>query len=52
MLDETTSGLDLDTEKLIISELKELKKYLTIIIVSHRTETLECCDKILDLEKI
>ena len=52
MLDETTSGLDLETEKLIIEELKELKKYLTIIIVSHRTETLEYCDKILDIENI
>ena len=51
MLDETTSGLDLDTEKSIIKELVELKKYLTIIIVSHRTETLNYCDQVLDLEK-
>lgn len=52
MLDETTSGLDLETEKLIIDELTELKKYLTIILVSHRTETLEYCDKILNVEDI
>ena len=36
MLDETTSGLDLETEKLIIDELTELKKYLTIILVFHQ----------------
>tara|TARA_B100001093_G_scaffold125521_1_gene118079 strand:- start:1598 stop:3292 length:1695 start_codon:yes stop_codon:yes gene_type:complete len=52
MLDETTSGLDLETEKLIIDELTELKKYLTIILVSHRTETLKYCDKILNVEDI
>ena len=28
------------------------KKYLTIILVSHRTETLEYCDKILNVEDI
>ena len=42
----------MSAEKLIIDELTELKKYLTIILVSHRTETLEYCDKILNVEDI
>ena len=35
ILDEPTSSLDLESEKLIIQTLQELKKYLTIILVSH-----------------
>ena len=35
ILDEPTSSLDVESEKLIIQTLQELKKYLTIILVSH-----------------
>jgi ABC-type bacteriocin/lantibiotic exporter with double-glycine peptidase domain len=51
ILDETTSGLDLEIEETIIKQLIDLKKYLTIIIVSHKKETLKYCDKILNIEE-
>ncbi len=52
VLDESTSNLDLKTEKEIIETVNELKKNnLTVIIVSHRESTLKFCDQIIDLSK-
>ncbi len=44
ILDEATSGLDIETENNILNTIKKLKK--TSIIVSHRLNTLKNCDKI------
>ena len=44
ILDEATSGLDLETENNILKTMKKLKK--TSIIVSHRFNALKNCDKI------
>jgi len=49
ILDEATSALDYATEKKILSILTELKKKCTIIIVSHKENTLKICDKIIEL---
>ena len=40
VLDEATSALDVKTERLVLSNLKELCADLTIITVSHRLNTL------------
>ena len=48
ILDEATSGLDMDTEKKIIKTIKRLNK--TIIFVSHRVTALSFCDKIYNIE--
>ena len=48
ILDEATSGLDMDTEKKIIKTIKRLNK--TIIFVSHRITALSFCDKIYNIE--
>jgi ATP-binding cassette, subfamily B, bacterial PglK len=50
IMDESTSALDFDTEQEIINEIKELKDKLTIIIVSHRIETMKFCDRIYRIE--
>lgn len=50
ILDESTSSLDISTEKLFIDEIKNIKKRLTIIFVSHRMTALKYCDKIYKLE--
>jgi ATP-binding cassette, subfamily B, bacterial PglK len=50
ILDEATSALDTITEKKIMSALYENNKNMTIIIVAHRINTLDCCDKIIILE--
>ena len=45
ILDEATSALDKITEKKILENLQNYKNIKTIIIVSHRFETLKMCDK-------
>ena len=49
ILDEATSALDLETEEKILSILKNLKSQCSIIIVSHKKNTLKICDKIIEL---
>ena len=49
IFDESTSALDIDTENEILDCIKELKKKMTIIIVSHRKNTLKYCDEIFSL---
>ena len=44
LLDEATSGLDSFTESKIIDTIKNLNK--TVIIVSHRLNTLKFCEKV------
>ena len=46
ILDEATSSLDYKTEEKIIKEIIKLKKNKIIIMIAHRVNTLENCDKI------
>ncbi len=48
VLDEATSGLDTFTEEKIYQTIKKLKK--TVIVVSHRINSLHFCDKIYHLK--
>ena len=50
ILDEPTTGLDKISEKKLISSLKKLKGKINIIIISHKKEVVEICDKILTLD--
>lgn len=47
LLDEATSALDADTERRLISSLKNLKNY-TVFLVTHRKDVWELCDRILE----
>ena len=49
IMDESTSSLDFETEKEIISEIKNIKGESTVIVIAHRIETLKYCDKIYNL---
>lgn len=51
ILDESTSALDVDTEKIIINNLLELKTdNTTIIAIAHRFCTLEKTDEIIEMK--
>ena len=50
IMDEATNELDIKTEEEIINQFEDLNKELTIIIISHRPETLKICDKIIELK--
>ena len=47
VLDEATSALDAVTEKKIMDEIYMYNKYITKIIIAHRTSTLKQCDQII-----
>lgn len=49
IMDESTSSLDNNTEKEIISEIKRLKGVKTMIIIAHRSSTIEHCDYIYEI---
>ncbi len=50
IFDESTSALDFNTENQILDSIKNLRKNKTIIIISHRQNTLKICDDIINLE--
>ena len=51
ILDEATSSLDLDTEKLIKKTIDFIKKTCTVIIITHRLSTIDNVDKTYRLER-
>lgn len=51
ILDESTNSLDIETEKNIINFLKELKRDITILIISHTLENFNICDQIYELKE-
>jgi ABC-type multidrug transport system fused ATPase/permease subunit len=51
LLDEATSALDDQSEKEILKTIQSLKGKVTIIIVTHKKNILDCCDKIYSLSR-
>ena len=49
ILDEATSNLDSETENAFVSALDALRGKLTLIVIAHRENTLEKCDKVIHL---
>ena len=50
ILDEFTSSIDYETENTILTKIISEYKHKTILIVSHRTNTLKYCDKIIEFK--
>lgn len=50
LFDEPTTGLDLQTERILQASMKELAKTSTVITVAHRLHTIKQADTILLLE--
>lgn len=51
VLDEATSALDPVTEQGVLDGIAALVPAVTVILITHRMETLKCCDSIYLLEK-
>ena len=49
ILDEATSALDEKNEKLIIDSILNDRQKKTIIMISHRKQTLQKCDKVYEI---
>lgn len=49
ILDEATSSLDTETEKSIIQCIRDLDKKFTIIIISHKENTIDFCDRVIKI---
>ena len=49
ILDEATSALDSITEEAVINSITESNQKLTIIMIAHRENTLERCNKIIKI---
>ena len=55
LLDEATSSLDIETQESINEALLHLKQQcptLTIIVISHRSEALAVCSKVVDIANL
>ena len=50
ILDEPTSALDLTNQNLFLKILNNLRKKMTIIIISHSNDLLKECNKVYRLE--
>ena len=46
VLDEATNSLDIENEKKIMKDIFSLDQLKTIIIISHRHETVKNCDNV------
>lgn len=51
LFDEPTIGMDLQTEQILQTSIKQLARHSTVITVAHRLHTIKSADKILFLEK-
>ncbi len=50
VLDEATSSLDMETETEVMSAIRALQGFKTILIVAHRLSTVQHCDRIYKIE--
>lgn len=50
ILDEATSAVDNETEKEIMSSIEKIKGERTIIIITHRINTIQNCDYIFEIK--
>jgi ATP-binding cassette, subfamily B, bacterial HlyB/CyaB len=49
ILDEATSAVDYESERIIQSQLQEIAQGRTVIIIAHRLAAVRCCDRIIGI---
>ena len=52
LLDEPSTGLDLNSERKLIASIKKLKGSMMIILISHKKELVNICDRVLELDQV
>jgi ATP-binding cassette, subfamily C, bacterial len=52
VLDEATSAIDIPGERDVLARLRALKSRPTIVLIAHRTDNLDQCDRILRFESV
>jgi ATP-binding cassette subfamily B protein len=50
ILDDSVSAVDVNTEKTILSNLKQMREGKTTILIAHRISTIENMDKIIFID--
>ena len=51
ILDEPSTGLDKTSEKKLISSIRKLRGKINIIIISHKKEVVNICDRVFTLDE-
>lgn len=51
ILDEATSALDVETEEIILQAIQSTAPETTVLIISHRTQTIQNCDEVVVLNQ-
>lgn len=51
LMDEPTSSLDEEAERVVLDTLRAVKGQLTVVVAAHRVSTLALCDRVVELER-
>lgn len=51
ILDEATSAIDTENEKIILESLHRLKEQVTIVVIAHRLSAIQAADQVIVIEK-
>ena len=50
ILDEATSALDMETEKKVLSAIKDLGSHCTCLVITHRLTAIEICSRVIRVQ--
>jgi ATP-binding cassette subfamily C protein len=51
ILDEATSAIDVDGERTLLRRVRDCLPATTILLIAHRRESLEQCERVLTLDR-
>lgn len=49
ILDEATSALDYDSERIVLSNMRQIVRGRTVVIIAHRLATVRACNRIIGM---